>query len=115
MLVGVFRSRLTPRSCWPWSCPHARGGVPIGLDEMDALSQALSPCSWGCSGTHVYRYLSQPRVVPMLVGVFREMFGDRATVPLGCPHARGGVPPDVPNPLVFGECCPHARGGVPPE
>ena len=52
-------------------------------------------------------------VVPMLVGVFRNVANRLAGNQDRCPHARGGVPDGdrvYPDKI---KGCPHARGGVP--
>ena len=73
-------------------------------------------------------------VVPMLVGVFRTQVPVTTWDSISCPHARGGVPPEVRSAeggddslspcswgcsgkhdwtIIDNLSCPHARGGVP--
>ena len=50
----------------------------------------------------------------MLVGVFRSELLLSRLGTIGCPHARGGVPPSISiGASRASRRCPHARGGVP--
>ena len=126
--VGVFPSARSARSS-AISLPHARGGVSSTVSVGD-LVLVSSPRPWGCFPFHLTGE-RHAQVFPTPVGVFLHP-GAKLPLPMGLPHARGGVsasqflPPEqrqvFPTPVgVFLRArrrpaspgrLPHARGGV---
>ena len=87
MLVGVFLAIL-PLLILPIGLPHACGGVSV-FERFRNGGKLSSPCLWGC----FFIFASQSKtghVFPMLVGVFLRL-PDLLSMPLGLPHACGGV------------------------
>ena len=109
-LVGVFLLQIGAKP-WPFSLPHARGGVSI-FRYRSGIWDWSSPRSWGCFLVQIV-----PRVIdavfPTLVGVFPRGHGVQCRV-RGLPHARGGVS------LAYGLACfvwgssPRSWGCFPP-
>ena len=105
-LVGVFLQdgvRLISHK----RLPHARGGVSI-WSTAAGRSVRSSPRSWGCFLAHLGQ-IPHGLVFPTLVGVFPGG-GRAAQLPVGLPHARGGVSDENYDALLDNGSSPRSWG-----